>query len=397
MWQVIWKIPVHTSWTPDGIPIYGFGLMLFFAFVFCTWLARARARKEGIDPEAVDSLAIWIFLGGLAGARLTSLLSTGQYPPLLDPSAFGGWLWKFVSIWDGGIVLYGAVLGGVASFFLAYWLYYRKDGFEVLRFLDVVAPSVALGLVLGRLGCFLNGCCYGQVAAAACLAVTPVGFPMCAPPREATVQSGCQTVAGFTHGPGMDGRGAVVGMVSPGSPAYDAGLREGAVIVSVNGSPITSSAQLDVALGNIQAWPRGRSLLEMEVEPKPGAPAVRVAYTPYTIGLYPTQLYESVSMLLLMLVLLAYTPLRRNPGQVTAVLMIAYGLHRYLNELLRDDPRPKGLESYGSVALVTGGLLLWLWLNSSPPKAPVLPWQPKAEGRGKPQGDATAVNQNITR
>ncbi len=468
MWQVIVKIP--TPWTTDGIPVYGFGLMLFLAFVLCTWLARARAPKEGIDPDAVDALAIWIFLGGLAGARLTSMLSIPYYPPLLDPPGMRAWIYKFVSIWDGGIVLYGAVAGGVASFFLAYWLYYRPDaskdaagkisrrvfetflpavifglaalllwgaesketpwlaewaprltalavvamcyflylgvyytpgpqtaqeGLPVRRFLDAVAPSVALGLVLGRMGCFFNGCCYGQVAAAACLAVTPVGFPMCAPPRETTVIAGCQTVAGFTHGIQQAGKGAVVGKVDPASPAYAAGLREGAVIVAVNGSPITSAGQLDTAIG-LQSWPRGRTLLEIDYEPTPGAPVVSTSFRPFTLGLYPTQLYEVMSMFLLMLVLLAYTPLRHNPGQVTAVLMAAYGVHRYLNELLRDDPRPKGLESYGSVFLVAGGLLMWLWLNARPADAPVARWEPKPEGGTQPQGDARAIDQHVT-
>src|SRR5262249_3885507 len=147
---------------------------------------------EGIAPETIEDLAIWIFLGGLLGARLTSLFTTGQYPwsmPLRD------WFYRLIAIWDGGIVLYGAIVGGTISFFVAYFLFYRKSeigeekrpadmthfewhlllhrkkGLNVLRFIDVVTPSVALGLVLGRLGCFFNGCCYGQVACAACVAV----------------------------------------------------------------------------------------------------------------------------------------------------------------------------------------------------------------------------------
>jgi phosphatidylglycerol:prolipoprotein diacylglycerol transferase len=78
---------------------------------------------------------------------------------------------------------------------------------------------------------------------------------------------------------------------------------------------------------------------------------------------HPTQLYEVVSMALLFLVLTAYYPLRRRPGQVMAVLMAGYGVHRYLNELLRDDPRPQGLESYTSIFLIAAGIVLWLYLQ----------------------------------
>jgi len=91
---------------------------------------------------------------------------------------------------------------------------------------------------------------------------------------------------------------------------------------------------------------------------------------PFTVGLYPTQFYEMISMGLLMLVLLAYEPLRRNPGQVCALLMIGYGLHRSLNEILRDDPRPVGLEAYGSVLLIVSGVLLWLVLQLRPVAPP---------------------------
>src|SRR5262245_48718704 len=119
MWQVIVRIPIHTAWTPDGIPIYGFGLMLFLAFICCTWLASLRAKKEGIHPDTVQDLAFWIVVSGLLGARTMSLLT--RDPPVAS-------LWEFLEqlprIWDGGIVLYGSVLGGLAGFFLAYILVY---------------------------------------------------------------------------------------------------------------------------------------------------------------------------------------------------------------------------------------------------------------------------------
>ncbi len=92
-------------------------------------------------------------------------------------------------------------------------------------------------------------------------------------------------------------------------------------------------------------------------------------FAPQTLGLHPTQLYEVVSMSLLFLVLTAYYPLRHREGQVIALLMVGYGIHRYLNELLRDDPRPKGFESYTSIFLIVAGILMWAYLQTRPESA----------------------------
>jgi prolipoprotein diacylglyceryltransferase len=371
MLQVIWRIPILRSYFPEGVPIYGFGCMLFLAFVVCTWLAGKRGEREGIRKETIQDLAIWIFVGGLLGARLTYLLGEKPVPSL------GELIARLPKIWDGGIVLYGSVLGGAAGYLLAYLLVFRKQGLSTRRLADVIAPSIAIGLCLGRMGCFLNGCCYGLVACADC-AVLPVSFPLSAPPRAELVAEGDQTAAGFTivpfSPPGQDG--VQVGLVDPKSAAYKAGLRPGAIITEVNGHAVHTVADLStfLALGSgPDNWPRGQSRLPLEYRPKADSEPVSMTIVPRTLALYPTQLYEVVSMALLCLVLLAYDPLRHNPGQVMAVLMVGYGLHRHLNELLRGDPRPEGFERWGSYLCVAAGALLWVWLWRKAPDPPVKP------------------------
>src|SRR5262245_2547293 len=171
MLQVLFRIPIKTQTFPDGIPVYGFGVMLFLAFIVCTWLAGRRGEREGISKETIQDLAIWIFVGGLLGARITYLLQ--------EPGIDGVWglIKRLPMIWEGGIVLYGAVVGAVLSYAVGWLLIYRKRGLSTLRFADAIAPTIAVGLCLGRLGCFLNGCCFGQVACADC-AVVPVHFPL---------------------------------------------------------------------------------------------------------------------------------------------------------------------------------------------------------------------------
>jgi prolipoprotein diacylglyceryltransferase len=348
--------------------------MLFFAFILCTWLGGRRGEREGIKKETIQDLALWIFIGGLLGARITYLMQ--ENPTLLrdKPLEF---LMKLPKIWDGGIILYGSVLGAIAGYIIAYLLVFRKQGLSTLRLADVIAPTIAVGLCLGRMGCFLNGCCYGQVACSEC-AVCPVSFPMSAPSREYLVDNGSQTAAGFTlvvpQPPEI--KGAQVALVDPNSPAAKAGLAPGSVITRVNGHPVHgfSDVHTPFSLGNrADNWPRGQWRLELEYEPKPGDEAQTMTIMPRTLGLYPTQLYEVISMFLLLLVLLSYDPLRRNPGQVMAVLMVGYGIHRSLNELLRDDPRPVSLELLGSAVLIVAGVVLWIVLNRMAPAAPVKP------------------------
>ncbi|HEY7310415.1 MAG TPA: prolipoprotein diacylglyceryl transferase family protein [Gemmataceae bacterium] len=363
----------------DGLPIYGFGMMLFLSFIICTWLAGRRAEREGVAREHIQDLTIWLFIGGLIGARLT-------YLKFEKNMSFSEMFQEFYRIWDGGIVLYGSVIGGLIGYLIAYVLIFRKYNLSTLKLADIVAPSIAVGLCLGRFGCFLNGCCYGQVACPTC-AVYPVHFPLSAPAREGLVEQGFQTPAGFTLAPEREqprDYGVRVDKVDPGSVAYGVGLRDGDLITKVNDcviedKEITESGKtmqqspVEV-LRNcfVYLWPRGETRLRLTVRHAKETQETDLdTIEPRTLGLHPTQLYEVVSMFLMFLVLMAYYPLRRHDGQVIAVLMVGYGIHRYLNELLRDDPRPKGFESYTSVFLVVAGIALWVYLQTRPIQRPL--------------------------
>ncbi len=140
---------------------------------------------------------------------------------------------------------------------------FRKYHLSTLKLADIVAPSIAVGLCLGRFGCFLNGCCYGQVACPACL-VIPVTFPLSAPAREGLVEQGYQTAAGFTLAREDDHPrdGARVGKVEPDSLAYANGLRSGDVIVEMRPvapkeDPHVLSAE-DLIQKLVYRWPRGK-------------------------------------------------------------------------------------------------------------------------------------------
>src|SRR5947209_19613422 len=123
MRQVIFRIPF--PWFPDGIPIYGYGMMLFLAFVACTWLAGRLARREGIAKEHVQDLAIYLFVGGILGSRIVFMI---QYDLPLS---------HFFFIWEGGLVFYGGMLGGAVAYVVAYYAIIRKHHISTLKLADV--------------------------------------------------------------------------------------------------------------------------------------------------------------------------------------------------------------------------------------------------------------------
>jgi prolipoprotein diacylglyceryltransferase len=360
MQQILVRIP----WI--DIPIFGFGAMLFVAFLTCTWLAARRGRRVGLAPENVQDLAIWLFVGGLLGARITYLL-LDKGPPLGNNffQWLGNFLWQLPRIWDGGIILYGSIVGGILGYAVFYWISFRRHGIATLQLADILAPSVALGIAFGRIGCFLNGCCYGSVACAAC-AVYPVHFPLSAPPRYALVHAGYQTAAGFTYDDDQPSGFVRVGRVEPGSPAWEAGLRPGSLIYQAgdeslaNSPPDTPVDRLNRYLE--EGWERGQNQLTLTVRDKPDGDQSTITIAPRTIGLHPTQLYETVSMFLLFLVLMSLDTLRPRQGLLAAVLMMGYAVHRALNELLRDDPRPVGSERYFSYVLFAAGVALAVYV-----------------------------------
>jgi phosphatidylglycerol:prolipoprotein diacylglycerol transferase len=170
MRQVLFTLPIL-----GGIKVFGYGMMLFLAFLGSMNLAAWRARREQLDPEVVYDFSLWVFIGGLVGARLFYVI---QYWGDRIRSVT-----DIFKIWEGGIVFYGSILGGTAAFFV----YRAVRGFPLRPYLDVVAPSLALGIALGRLGCFLNGCCYGDLCNDLPWAVS---FPRFSPPWSDQVAAG---------------------------------------------------------------------------------------------------------------------------------------------------------------------------------------------------------------
>jgi phosphatidylglycerol:prolipoprotein diacylglycerol transferase len=135
------------------LPTYGVLVML--GFVAGIALVVRDGRQRGLPADALLDLSWWILVAGITGSRLLYVvLSPGE---LAAHVGVGDWLWP-LRIWDGGLVFYG---GGIAATGVTAWYAHRR-GWRFLDVADLYAPGVALGHVIGRIGCFAAGCCYGK-------------------------------------------------------------------------------------------------------------------------------------------------------------------------------------------------------------------------------------------
>ena len=126
--------------------------MMALAFLAGLWTATHRARRDNIPGERIADLVFWIMVAGLIGARtvyVTTYWSEFAHQPFTE----------IFMVQHGGLVYYGCIIGGA----VAYIIYTRWKKLPGWKIADILAPSIALGNALGRIGCLLNGCCYGRV------------------------------------------------------------------------------------------------------------------------------------------------------------------------------------------------------------------------------------------
>jgi phosphatidylglycerol:prolipoprotein diacylglycerol transferase len=161
--------------------------MLFVGFLASAMLAARRLRREGADGEIAWDAAMWIFISGIIGGRLFYVAE--YHTRFFGPDPVTGKVrtaWEtfvaLINLPDGGLVLYGGLIFAP----LAYYAYCRIRGVRALPFADIAVTSIFLGLMFGRLGCLLHGCCFGGVSSVP-WAIT---FPPKSVPFNALVERG---------------------------------------------------------------------------------------------------------------------------------------------------------------------------------------------------------------
>ena len=126
--------------------------MMALGFLAGLWTATRRARLVNVHGDIITDVTLWLMIGGIAGARFVYVTTYWKQEFANQPFS------EVFMVQHGGLVYYGGFIGAA----LAGTAYLAWKKAPVLKILDILAPSAALGSVFGRIGCLLNGCCYGR-------------------------------------------------------------------------------------------------------------------------------------------------------------------------------------------------------------------------------------------
>lgn len=296
------------------LTIYSYGLMLVVAFFAAIWVVKTLGRRVGIDPEVMVNAALLGLIFGVIGARLSHVFENfGEYTRP-DLSILQN-LFHMIDLRQGGLTFYGGLILATPILIFYGW----RKRVPLRKGMDVVAIALLVGLGFGRVGCYLNGCCYG----AACS--WGVRFPY-------------------------------------DSIAYVDQLDKGLVYPP----PELQRQTPDGSMRLISADEAGAS-------PR----LAQIAAENRALPVLPTELFSTFNAWLLALLLFAYFTLAHAPGRVFAWMLILAGGTRFLLEMIRVEP-PVDPSLFGdwSIAMVTGpllvviGAILWVifgWMGRHAP------------------------------
>lgn len=138
------------------IPVFGYGFMVLVGFTTALWFSAARAKAVGHSPDIIIDAALWVLLIGILGGRLAYLFQYGEFV-FRNARGPGQVLFAAINLTEGGLVQIGGLVGGTLGFLI--FCYRNKVNF--FEFADIIAPAIFIGIGFGRIGCLLNGCCFG--------------------------------------------------------------------------------------------------------------------------------------------------------------------------------------------------------------------------------------------
>src|SRR5688572_30518581 len=134
------------------LTLHSYGVLLALAFLAGLWAAGWQARKAGMSAAAIADMSVYVLIAGLVGAKVLLLvIEWGHYSR--NPR-------ELFSLVQSGGVFYGGLIGALP---VAWW-YARRHSLSGWQTADVLAPAVAIGQSVGRIGCLAAGCCYGRAA-----------------------------------------------------------------------------------------------------------------------------------------------------------------------------------------------------------------------------------------
>lgn len=335
------------------IPIRSYGFMMMVGFLVSIWLTVRRARRSGANEEVILNIALISMVGGVVGARLFYVIQywDKSFARMENPIAAA------FNVTSGGLVFYGGLLLAIA----AVVIYIFAKRLSLRWYMDMITPAVMLGLAFGRIGCFLNGCCWG----AACPANVPIGvqFPYGSPPfvyqwlETHEVQLPEEFLYVFNKGTG-ETQPLPRSLMSLTQEEFEQRLTE------AEKHNESAAAQLQHLKEHLDRY--GVTIDDLRSQ----------AATMKTAPVYPTQLMSAVNAFLLSFLLATLYWRRKRHGMVVVALFILYPIARFLLEVIRTDV-PSSLmgltvSQQVSVGMIVLGVLLWLYLRTLPLESPLV-------------------------
>ncbi|TWT93012.1 prolipoprotein diacylglyceryl transferase [Neorhodopirellula pilleata] len=342
---------------PVGMPIRGYGMFLMLAAIGSVSIAAWRADRAGLGSEMILRLAPYTFIGGFLGARLFYVI---QYRADFMRETWSETLLAMAAFTQGGLVVYGGFIGG---FFASVWAIRRFQG-SLWKFGDVIIPCVFVGLFFGRLGCLMNGCCYGGECQPNPLSVQfPPGSKVYADQLTSGdligIESQVVDQPANDQTPGRISRR--IESIHPGSIADQAGLEPGQSVELIVDPSYLNQAPPDVPAED--ALPGLAIVRDGELIARVGPDELPPVANPVVA----TQVISSVLAAIMFVVLLILERwVQRRPWYRDGLLMlvgfIGYALIRIVLEWVRVDEAGQfgtslSISQWVSLAVITASLI----------------------------------------
>ncbi|MDO5581432.1 MAG: prolipoprotein diacylglyceryl transferase [Planctomycetia bacterium] len=353
---------------PEGFPIRGYGVFLMIAITLSSLLLLRQGRKYwNIPPDFLIPIIIVAIIFGIIGARVFHVI---EYWDQITAHSFMNTVINIINVAKGGLVVYGSIIGG----FSAILLYMGLKKIPLLATFDLFAPALMLGIAIGRIGCLMNGCCFGAVHEG-CLSIQfPVGSPAhvhqlergevslgglffeSPEQQKEKIQKGLAGIKSERHSIWTEEKRPVrIAGVVKGSPADLAGLKAGLRISEIGLLPSNHKAGTDeLRKYNLERvssnadvfnflylamvrYPKDQIVLHCWNEDSSNH---YVCFTPdYQTGkrVYPTQIFSSVAAFMICLLLLGIARISKRDGVVCGTMFLFYSVARFILELFRTD------------------------------------------------------------
>lgn len=385
MMPTLFEIPI-IGWK---IPGYGFALMIGF-LVAIAWAAR-RAQRSGANPDVILNCGFVALFAGIIGCR--AMYVVHYWDQFANRGSALNILIGIIDVRQGGMEFYGGFILSVIS--VVVWLRFFEK-VSLRWYFDIIAPSSALGLAIGRIGCLLNGCCYGGVCDLPWAIHFPPGSPAAAehwkhklPGAELPQELLYTHPVGLTLPIDRESLTATPAQLEQAQRNEDAAasaLRDARLALDKAAAGDQRRLQrvadlaekrlrgAELAYGDLRSNMRryGKSADEMRA----------LAKSHPSLPVHPAQVYSTITAGLLALVLNAFYWRRRRDGQVICLLLLLEPVSRWLLEVIRDDNPHDAMFGFTisqqlAIAMTLLGFVGLLALRAMPARSPcAVIWTP---------------------